>query len=72
MQRWNKWWSSLKQVTQAQVDASLVQCPDPELADKMIKRVIQAEEKHDSIGGSVTCVIRSCPTGLGELIRFQK
>ncbi len=24
------------------------------------------KEKHDSIGGTVTCVIRNCPPGLGE------
>lgn len=30
------------------------------------QRIIKAKEASDSIGGTVTCVIRNVPTGLGE------
>ncbi|CAD7066390.1 unnamed protein product [Tilletia caries] len=42
--------------------------PDESLtiAKKMEERVIAAKDAHDSIGGTVTCVIRGVPIGLGE------
>jgi chorismate synthase len=53
-------------MTREQVDASIVRCPHAETAEKMIARIERAKEKQDSIGGTVTCVIRNCPIGLGE------
>ena len=32
----------------------------------VVQRIIRAKEASDSIGGTVTCVIRNCPPGLGE------
>ncbi|ORY78512.1 chorismate synthase [Protomyces lactucae-debilis] len=56
----------LADMTREQVDASIVRCPHAETAEKMIARIERAKENHDSIGGTVTCVIRNCPVGLGE------
>lgn len=56
----------LHNITRSQVDASLVRCPHAETADKMISRIERAKAKSDSIGGTVTCVIRNVPIGLGE------
>lgn len=56
----------LSSVTREQVDASLVRCPHAETAEKMIARIERAKAKSDSIGGTVTCVIRNVPAGLGE------
>ena len=56
----------LHTITRDQVDASLVRCPDATTADRMIARIERAKAKQDSIGGTVTCVIRNCPSGLGE------
>lgn len=56
----------LANMTREQVDASIVRCPHAETAEKMIARIERAKEKQDSIGGTVTCVIRNCPIGLGE------
>ncbi|EKM60442.1 uncharacterized protein PHACADRAFT_246385 [Phanerochaete carnosa HHB-10118-sp] len=61
----------LKTVTRAQVDAHLTRCPHPETAERMTKRIIRAKEAQDSIGGTVTCVIRGVPSGLGEPV-FDK
>lgn len=35
------------------------------------QRIVEAKSKADSIGGTVTCVIRRCPVGLGEPV-FDK
>lgn len=56
----------LNDVTREQVDQSLVRCPHTETAKKMISRIERAKAKSDSIGGTVTCVIRNAPIGLGE------
>lgn len=37
----------------------------------MSQRIIRAKEVQDSIGGTVTCVIRNVPSGLGEPV-FDK
>ncbi|KAF7986176.1 hypothetical protein HWV62_38574 [Athelia sp. TMB] len=56
----------LATVTRAQVDKEPTRCPHPETAARMVKRIRRAQEAHDSIGGTVTCVIRNVPSGLGE------
>jgi chorismate synthase len=61
----------LKTITREQVDAHLTRCPHPETAELMTKRIIRAKESSDSIGGTVTCVIRGVPAGLGEPV-FDK
>lgn len=56
----------LNNVTREQVDKETIRCPDPAVAEKMRERLMAAKEKSDSIGGTVTCVIRHVPVGLGE------
>lgn len=56
----------LSTVTRSQVDASTVRCPHEPTTERMIKRILEAKAASDSIGGTVTCVIRNCPSGLGE------
>ena len=53
-------------VTRSQIDSDPTRCPDPRTAQKMTARILQAKYSNDSIGGTVTCVIRNCPPGLGE------
>ncbi|KAJ5224116.1 bifunctional chorismate synthase/riboflavin reductase aro2 [Penicillium chermesinum] len=43
-----------------------IRCPDEEAAARMTKVVEKFRDNHDSIGGTVTCVIRNVPIGLGE------
>ncbi|KAJ8497186.1 hypothetical protein ONZ51_g641 [Trametes cubensis] len=61
----------LKTVTREQVDAQPTRCPHAETSERMIKRILRAKEANDSIGGTVTCVIRGAPAGLGEPV-FDK
>lgn len=43
-----------------------VRCPDAAAAGRMTKVIEKYRDAKDSIGGTVTCVIRNCPIGLGE------
>ncbi|RMZ86022.1 hypothetical protein DV737_g321, partial [Chaetothyriales sp. CBS 132003] len=44
---------------------------DPEVAARMEHCIADFRDRQDSIGGTVTCVIRNVPTGLGEPV-FSK
>ncbi|KAI8832869.1 chorismate synthase [Chytridium lagenaria] len=66
MKDWGKWWELLENVQRSEVDSNEVRCPDKESADRIRERVIAARDAKDSIGGTVVCVIRNLPTGLGE------
>lgn len=49
------------------VDSFLpVRCPETDANSRMESLIAQYRDKKDSIGGTVTCVIRNVPTGLGE------
>ncbi|RQM06097.1 hypothetical protein DH86_00002381, partial [Scytalidium sp. 3C] len=61
----------LQTVTRETVDKSPVRCPDPEVAARMEHYIADFRDRQDSIGGTVTCVIRNVPSGLGEPV-FQK
>lgn len=43
-----------------------VRCPETEASARMTKVIEQFRDAQDSIGGTVTCVIRNVPVGLGE------
>jgi chorismate synthase len=58
-------------VTREMVDASIVRCPDPAVAETMIRRIEEVKAEGDSIGGVVCGVIRNVPPGLGEPV-FDK
>lgn len=53
-------------VTVADVDANIVRCPDPAVAQRMIDRIEEARKAGDSLGGVVEAVARRVPVGLGE------
>ncbi|MBX7131270.1 MAG: chorismate synthase [Fimbriimonadaceae bacterium] len=58
-------------VTEADVEASIVRCPDPEVAAQMIERIEGIRKEGNSIGGVVGCVARGVPAGWGEPV-FDK
>ncbi|KAG2034323.1 chorismate synthase [Suillus americanus] len=61
----------LATITREEVDKHPTRCPHPETAERMTKRIIRAKDSMDSIGGTVTCVVRNVPSGLGEPV-FDK
>jgi chorismate synthase len=52
-------------------DSNSVRCPDPATAGRMEKLIEQVRLDRDTIGGTVTCVARGVPAGLGEPV-FDK
>ncbi|KAG8864249.1 hypothetical protein FRB96_006070 [Tulasnella sp. 330] len=63
--------SLMRTVTRAEVDKDITRCPHVATQERMKARIIRAKEAQDSIGGTVTCVIRGLPGGLGEPV-FDK
>jgi chorismate synthase len=58
-------------VTTEQVEGNAVRCPDKTAAEKMIEAIEKARTDGDSLGGTVACVARGIPAGLGEPV-FDK
>ncbi|KAL8733078.1 MAG: hypothetical protein Q9181_003716 [Wetmoreana brouardii] len=62
----------LNKITRQEVDTYLpVRCPNKEASDRMAEKIAHYRDQHDSIGGTVTCVVRNCPIGMGEPV-FDK
>ena len=57
--------------TRAEVDATIMRCPDAAASERMIAAVTAAREAGDSLGGVVTCVAAGLPAGWGEPV-FDK
>lgn len=55
----------------AAVDRSPVRCPDEKTSGEMIDYIEKLKKSGDSTGGSIQCVIRNVPVGLGEPV-FDK
>lgn len=57
----------IDKITRKDVDSFLpVRCPDAGASKRMEELIAEFRDRQDSIGGTVTCVIRNCPSGLGE------
>jgi len=61
----------LDTVTQDQIEANIVRCPDKNIAEKMIGFIESVRKDGDSIGGIIRGIIRNVPAGLGEPV-FDK
>jgi chorismate synthase len=59
------------QITLEQVEANLVRCPDPAIAEQMIALIEEVRKDQDSIGGVCELVAVNVPAGLGEPV-FDK
>lgn len=53
------------------IESNIIRCPDSTKAAEMIAAIEKAREEGDSVGGTITCVIKNVPIGLGEPI-FHK
>ncbi len=50
----------------SKTEDTIVRCPDPLTAEKMISRIEEAGRNHDTVGGVITCVASGVPAGWGE------
>ncbi|OIQ23790.1 chorismate synthase [Lacinutrix sp. MedPE-SW] len=55
----------------SKIETNAIRCPDEVTAEKMIARVKEIRKQGDTIGGTITCVIKNVPVGLGEPV-FDK
>jgi chorismate synthase len=53
------------------IESNPVRCPDPSLAEKMEAYIREIRSQGDTVGGTVKCVIKNMPKGLGEPV-FDK
>ncbi|MGM9833069.1 MAG: chorismate synthase [Candidatus Limisoma sp.] len=53
------------------IESNDVRCPDADAAARMHELIRQVQSEGDTIGGTVTCVIKGVPVGLGEPV-FDK
>ncbi len=60
-----------QQMNLESAEENIVRCPDPEVAEKMIRLIDETRKKRDTIGGVVSCVIKGVVPGLGEPV-FDK
>jgi chorismate synthase len=60
-----------KTLSSADIEANIIRCPDPLLANQMIQLIETLKNDDDSIGGVIKGVIRNVPSGLGEPV-FDK
>ncbi|MGN1376652.1 MAG: chorismate synthase [Prevotella sp.] len=47
-------------------ETNIVRCPDIETAEQMEKLISNVKAEGDTIGGTITCIIKGCPAGIGE------
>ena len=50
----------------SKIDSNDVRCPDAETAEKMIAKIKEIKKEGNTIGGTITCVIKNLPVGIGE------
>jgi chorismate synthase len=60
-----------KEIDYTQIEKNPVRCPDPIAAKKMEKKILEAANSGDSVGGIVEVIISGCPAGLGNPV-FDK
>lgn len=50
----------------SKTEKNIVRCPDEETAEKMISKIKEIKKQGNTIGGTITCVIKNLPAGIGE------
>ena len=53
------------------IEKNIVRCPDPEKAFEMEHYIKEIRKKGDTVGGTITCVVKNVPVGWGEPV-FDK
>lgn len=55
----------------SRIDDNEIRCPDAGTAEKMISKIKEIKKEGNTIGGTITCVIKNLPVGIGEPV-FSK
>lgn len=62
---------SVDELDLAAAEESIVRCPDPETAGRIISLIEEVRKAGDTVGGVISCLIKGVPAGLGEPV-FDK
>uniref|UniRef100_UPI00404A9E56 chorismate synthase n=1 Tax=Flavobacterium sp. TaxID=239 RepID=UPI00404A9E56 len=62
---------SINDLDLSKTETNIVRCPDLETAEKMELLIKKIKKEGDTVGGTITCVIKGVPVGLGEPV-FDK
>ena len=62
---------NLEELDFSLIESNPVRCPDPASAEKMESYIKEIRSQGDTVGGTVQCVIKNVPKGLGEPV-FDK
>lgn len=60
-----------KELDLNKTELSPVRCPDEKIAEQMQQLIKETANRGDTLGGTVSCVVKSAPVGLGEPV-FDK
>jgi chorismate synthase len=55
----------------SKIESNIVRCPDQLIADTMIQKIELTRKNGDTIGGTISCVVKGVSAGLGEPV-FDK
>ncbi len=55
----------------SKTEDNIIRCPDAKIAEEMIQLIAEIKKQGDTIGGTIFCVIKNCPSGLGNPV-FDK
>lgn len=47
-------------------ESNIVRCPDAAKSEEMARLIREVKAKGDTVGGTITCVVKGCPAGIGE------
>ncbi len=50
----------------SKTESNVVRCPDAETAEEMIAKIKEIKKEGNTIGGTITCVMKNVPAGIGE------
>ncbi|WGH24949.1 MAG: chorismate synthase [Candidatus Shikimatogenerans bostrichidophilus] len=59
------------EIKEEDIEKNIIRCPDKYISIKMIELIKKYKKKGDTLGGTINCIIKNVPIGLGEPI-FNK
>ena len=59
------------EINPADIEKNIIRCPDEKTAQQMIEHIENIRKQGDTVGGTITCVAKKTPVGLGEPV-FDK
>jgi chorismate synthase len=59
-------------VTEEEIEASPVRCPDPAASERMVRAIDDAGARGDTLGGTFRVIAAGCPPGLGSHVHWDR